>query len=96
MLLKFILLKTDNVWTDRAVRRQVEILRFPLLLECVFRLETLDDIDNAAPFHKSSDGGADSLRLAWHHREFFYEFFCFHRYSFRCRILEDRVYAPLR
>jgi hypothetical protein len=40
----------------------------------VFPLETFDDIDNTAPSHKFGDGGADSLRLAWHHREFFYEF----------------------
>jgi hypothetical protein len=92
---EFILLKTDNARSDHAVHRRVEILRFPLLLQCVFRLETFDDIDNAAPSHKSSDRGADSLRFAWH-CDFFYEFFCLHGYSFRCRILEDRVYAPLR
>src|SRR4026209_2264379 len=64
---EFILL-TDNARSDRAVRRRVEILRFPLLLECVFRLETFDDVDNTAPSHKFSDGGPDSLRLAWPHR----------------------------
>ena len=49
----------------------MEILRFLLLLECVFRLETFDDVDNTAPSHKFSDGGPDSPRLAWHHREIF-------------------------
>jgi len=34
---------------------------FLLLLECVFRLETFDDVDNTAPSHKFSDGGPDSL-----------------------------------
>jgi hypothetical protein len=63
MLLKFILLKTDNARSDRAVRRRVEILHFPLLLQCAFRLETFDDIDNTAPSHQFSDGGADSSRL---------------------------------
>src|ERR1700751_2250811 len=52
MLLKFILLKTDNARSDGAVRRRVEILRFPLLFQCVFRLETFDDLDNTAPTHK--------------------------------------------
>ena len=85
----------DKARSNRAVPRRGEILRFPLLLQCVFRLETFDDIDNTAPSHEFGDGGADSLRLAWH-REFFYEIFCLHGYSFRCRILEDRVYAPLR
>jgi hypothetical protein len=88
--------QTDNARSDRAVHRRVEILRFSLLLLCVFRLETFDDIDNAAPFHESSDGGADSLRFAWRHGDFFYDFFCLHGYSFRCRILEDRAYVPLR
>src|SRR4029077_13218481 len=63
---EFILL-TDNGRSDRAVRRRVEILRFPLLLECVFRLETFDDVDNTAPSHKFSDGRPDSPRLAWQH-----------------------------
>jgi hypothetical protein len=72
-----------------------EILRFQLLLQCVFRLETFDDINNTAPSHKfADDGGADSLRLAWHHRDFFYEFFYLHSYSFRCRILEDVYTRP--
>jgi hypothetical protein len=62
----------------------------------VLPLETLNDIDNTAPPYKFGDGGADSLRLAWHHRDFFYKFFCLHGYSFRCRIFEDRVCAPLR
>jgi len=39
--------------------------------ECVFRLETFDDVDNTAPSHKFSDGGPDSPQLAWHHREIF-------------------------
>jgi hypothetical protein len=81
---EFILLNTDNARSDRAVRRRLEILCFPLLLQCVFRLETFDDIDNAAPSHKSGDGGADSLRFTWHHRDFSCEFFCLHRYSFCC------------
>jgi len=63
---EFILL-TDNARRDRAVCRRVEILRFPFLLECVFCLETFDDVDNAAPSHKFSDGGPDSSRLARHH-----------------------------
>src|SRR4029077_15621391 len=75
---EFILLKTDNARSDHAVHRRVEILRFPLLLQCVFRLETFDDVDNAAPSHKSGDGGADSLRFAWHHRDFSCEFLCLH------------------
>src|SRR5260370_9536693 len=50
----------------------------------VLRLETLDDIDNTGLSHKFSDGGADSLRLAWHHRDFFSDVSCLHRYSFRC------------
>ena len=37
---------------------------FALLLQCVLRLETLDDIENTAPSHKFGDGGANSLRLA--------------------------------
>jgi len=62
---QFILL-TDNDRSDRAVCRRVEILCFPLLQECAFRLETFDDVDNTAPSHKFSDGRADSPRLAWH------------------------------
>ena len=93
MLLKFILLKTDNARSERAVRRRVEILRFPLLLQCVFRLETFDDINNAAPSHKLGDAGPDPPRLPWHDREIF---FCLHRHSFRCRAFEDRVHVLLR
>src|SRR6266404_9569822 len=68
---------------------------FALLLQCVLRLKTLDDIDNTAPSHKFSDGGDDSLRLAWHHRDFFREIFWFHRYSFVVEI-SKRVRAPQR
>src|SRR6476646_11657809 len=57
---------TDNARSDRGVRRWAEILRFPLLHECVFRLETFDDVGNTAPSHKFSDGRPDSPRLAWH------------------------------
>jgi hypothetical protein len=81
---ELILSKTDNAGSDRAVHRRVEILRSPLLLQCVFRLETFYDIDNAAPSHKSGDGGADSLRFTWHHRDFSCEFFCLHGYFFCC------------
>jgi hypothetical protein len=49
----------------------VEIPRFPLLLQCAFRLETFDDIDNTAPSHQFSDRGADSPRLAWNRCEIF-------------------------
>src|SRR6266496_3062290 len=86
---EFILL-TDNARSDRAARRWVEMLRFPLLLECVFRLETFDDVDNTAPSHKFSDGRPDSPRLAWHHGEIFFRF---HRHSFHCWVFEDRVHG---
>ena len=62
---EFILL--TGAGNDRAIRRRVKILCFPFLLECVFCLETFDDVDNAAPSHKFSDGGPDSSRLARHH-----------------------------
>src|SRR5580693_7108074 len=93
---ELILSKTDSARSDRAVRRRGKVLRFLLLLQCVFRLETFDDIDNTAPSHKFGDGGADSLRFAWHHRDFFYEFCCLHGHSFRCRVFGDRVQAPPR
>ena len=70
---EFILL-TDNACSDPAIRRRVEILRFPLLLECVFRLETFDDVDNTAPSHKFSDGRPDFPRLAWTTERFFFGF----------------------
>ena len=89
---EFILL-TDNARSDRAVCLRVEILRFLLLLECVFPLETFDDVDNTAPSHKFSDGRQDSPRLASHHREIF---FWFHRHSFHCWVFEDRVHGPPR
>jgi hypothetical protein len=89
---EFILL-TDNARSDRAVGRRVEILRFPLLLECVFCLEAFDDVDNTAPSHQFSDGGPDSPRLAWHHPEIF---FWFHRHSFYWWVFEDRVHGLLR
>jgi len=90
MLLKFILLKTDNARSERAVRRRVEILRLPLLLQCVFRLGTFDDIDNAAPSHKLGDAGPDSPRLPWQDREIF---FCLDHHFFHCRIFKDRVHG---
>jgi len=67
---EFILL-TDNARSDRAVGRRVEILRFPLPLQCAFCLETFEDIDNIATSHQFRDGGADSRRVTWHHREIF-------------------------
>jgi len=53
-------------------RRRVEILRFPLLWSACFVWKTFDDIDNTPPSQKFSDGGPDSPRLAWHHREIFF------------------------
>src|SRR5260370_37102973 len=47
----------------------------------VLRLETLDDIDNTGLSHKFNDGGADSLRLAWHHRDFLRDVSFLHLYS---------------
>jgi hypothetical protein len=77
----FVLLNHLVNWISEARNRDCGS-HFAFLLQCVPRLETLDDIDNTAPSHKFSDGGADSLRLAWHHRDFFREiFFGFHRYS---------------
>jgi len=65
-------------------------------LQCVLRLETLDDIDNTAPSHKFSDDGDDSLRLAWHHRDFFREIvFVFIVIPFVVEI-SKRVRAPQR
>jgi hypothetical protein len=89
---EFILLM-DTARSDRAVRRRVEILRFPLLVERVFRLETFDDVDNTAPSHEFSDGRPDSPRLAAHHREIFLRF---HHHSFHCWVFEDRVHGLLR
>jgi hypothetical protein len=80
----FVLLNHLVNWISEARNRDCGS-HFAFLLQCVPLLETFDDIDNTAPSHKFSDGGADSLRLAWHHCDFFREiFFCFHRYSFRC------------
>jgi len=39
-------------------------------LQCVLRLETLDEIDKIASFHKSGDDDADSLRRPGYDSEF--------------------------
>jgi hypothetical protein len=66
------ILLTDKVWTDRAaIPRRVEIVHFALLLPCVLRLETLDEIDKIASFHKSGDDGANSLQRPGYDSEFF-------------------------
>jgi len=52
------ILLTDKVRTDRAaIRRRVEIVHCALLFQGVLRLETLDEIDKIASFHKSGMGG---------------------------------------
>ena len=72
------ILLTDKVWTDRAaILRRVEIVHCALLFQWVLRLETLDEIDKIAPFHKSNDGGADPFRRACYDGDFC-EFFCVH------------------
>jgi hypothetical protein len=72
----FVLLNHLVNWISEARNRDCGS-HFALLLQCVLRLETLDNIDNAAPSHKFSDGGANSLRLARHHRDFCRESFVF-------------------
>ena len=53
------ILLTNKIWADHAaIRRRVKIVLFALLLRCVLRLETLDEIDKIASFHKSGDDGA--------------------------------------